>query len=93
MTTINEKTVILGSEYDDSLREVLRNVLMQLGGKGFSCDWGVGGSQEIERTQVQLGANRVIIEAETYIGLSIRGPSELVNQIRDIVMSVMSKRE
>jgi hypothetical protein len=90
MTNIHEKTVILGTEYDDLLRTKLRNALKRLGVKDLSHNWGVGGSQEIETLEVQVGSERVIVEAETYVGLSIRGPAELVDQIREMVNDEIS---
>lgn len=85
MTAAHEKTVTLGPEYDESLRVTLRDILAHLGGNGLPHDWGVAGSQEVETTCVQVGAERVVIESETYIGLCIRGPAELVDRIRDMV--------
>jgi hypothetical protein len=91
MTTSAQKTLILGPEYDNTLREALHDVLTRLGAKGLAHDWGVGGSQELETAEVQVGVDRVIVEAETFIGLSIRGPVELVERIRGMVVAAMNQ--
>jgi len=82
-----KKTVTLGPEYDDLLRTILNNVIKQMKGKSISCNWGIGGSQEIDTECIQIGAEQISIESETYIGLSIHGPAKLIDQIRDMVNS------
>jgi len=79
------KSVVLGPEYDDLLRTTLHTVIRRMNGKNISSGWGVGGSQEIDTELVQIGIEQIGIESETYIGLSIHGPSKLVDQIRDMV--------
>jgi hypothetical protein len=78
-------TVVLGPEFDERLRGALLDVLAQLGGRAVGHDWGVAGSQELEGFEVDLEGHRLLIEAETYAGLSIEGPSELVERIRRMV--------
>jgi len=85
MAKNNDMTIILGPEYDLGLQEILRGVLEELRGVELSHGWGVGGSQELETAEVRIGAQRVTVEAETYIGLSVRGPEELVERIRTLV--------
>lgn len=91
MVSSAQKTLILGAEYDDALREALLNVLVRLGAKDLSHDWGVGGSQELETAEVEIGAGRVVVKAETFIGLSIHGPIELVERIRAMVIAAMNQ--
>ncbi len=91
MSAPAQKTLILGPEYDNALREALHSVLARLGAKDLAHDWSVGGSQELETAEVQVGAKCVIIEAETFIGLSIRGPVELVERIRSMVVVAMNQ--
>lgn len=85
MDTYKKKTVILGPEYDDLLRTRLHNAIRQMNGKSISCSWGVGGSQEIDIELVQIGTEQIVIESETYIGLSIHGLEKLVDQISNMV--------
>ena len=80
-----KKTAVLGPEYDDLLRTTLRNVIKRMKGKSISRSWGVGGSQEIETELVQIGTEQIVIESETYIGLSIYGAVKLVDHIKDMV--------
>lgn len=87
-----DKTIILGREHDQALREILRGVLVRLGAVGLSHDWAVGGSQEIETSEVQLAGERIVLEAETYIGLSIRGRSEIVDRIHALVNAAVDAR-
>lgn len=76
-----QKTINLGDEFDDALRDMLRIVLLKNQAVGVDKLWGVGGSQEIEVLQVRLGDELVTIESETYIGLTISGEKSLVEKI------------
>jgi hypothetical protein len=80
MTTSN-----LAEEWCDDLVTATNGVLRDMGGHKISNSWGVGGSQEVEVTKWRLGWRTIIVEAETYIGLTITGPDELVRQIADEV--------
>ena len=77
------KTICLGTEYDERLREALVEVLRSIGavvldGAPF---WGVGGSQVEERVQVEIDGRPLTIEAQTYMGLSVVGEAELVEEV------------
>jgi hypothetical protein len=85
MANSSQKTVLLGAEHDDAMRSALRDVLVRLGGKVLSGDWGVGGSQELETLQIQVGGDTVVVEAETFVGLSVRGPEDLVERIQELL--------
>jgi hypothetical protein len=74
-------TVILGPEHDQHLRTAVMEVMRQLGASIESRNWAVAGSQEIETVQAQLAGNAITIEAETYIGLSITGEENMINEI------------
>lgn len=73
--------LVLGDEYDNALREVLRAVLENSGAVEIDKSWGVGGSQEIERLVVALGDASISIEAETFVGITISGPKGVVEDI------------
>jgi len=47
--------------------------------------WGVAGSQEVVRLEVAVAGQTVMVEAETYMGLSIAAPPELVRRIAELV--------
>ena len=79
-----EKTnIILGDEYDDKLRDALMLTLKEEGAIPVDKSWAVAGSQEIEFLEVSLDSESVTIEAETYIGLSITGPQNIVERIAE----------
>lgn len=77
-------TAILGDEYDDELRARLLAALRSLGATASgSSSRALAGSQEIEEFEVSIDGYPVHIEAETYIGLSISGPVDIVNRIKE----------
>ncbi|MGQ8633858.1 hypothetical protein ACUTJJ_20540 [Agrobacterium sp. DKPNP3] len=78
-------TVIFGPEYNETLRTTVMDVMEQLGASVESRNWSVAGSQEIETVQARLADQEIIIEAETYIGLSITGDEATVNEISERV--------
>lgn len=79
--------IVLGNEYDQLLRKVTTAVLLKNNGIILNKDWAIGGSQEVEQLEARVGDNNILVEAETYIGLSISGDSILIetlaNQIKD----------
>ncbi|MQB42122.1 hypothetical protein [Rhizobium sp. ICMP 5592] len=86
------KTVILGQEHDQKLRDTLMDVLRQLGASLISRNRAVAGSQEIETVLLQLAGQEITIEAETYVGLSITGDektiSEILGRVRQAIRSI-----
>lgn len=75
------KTIILGDEYDDDLRDSLVNVLKGLGAIPVDSDWAAAGSQELETFKFELNGQTLCVEAETYIGLSLSGDEIQLNEI------------
>ncbi|HEY8574434.1 hypothetical protein [Phenylobacterium sp.] len=73
--------VVLGDEFDRSLRECTRRALKEAGGKRVATKWGVAGSQELDAEEWSFGAAKIVLEAETYTGLSLSGPEDLLRQI------------
>lgn len=76
-----EKTVRLGAEYDESLKGVLMSVLKDA---GFIIDEktrGVAGSQDVQILKVHRGGQRLIVESETFIGLSLQGDEAAVDEV------------
>lgn len=83
MTSTDRIAVVLGDEFDDALRAKLLNVLRGLG--GFTAGPGersLVGSQDFEELEVLVDGQALHVEAETYIGLSIEGPAELVARVQ-----------
>ena len=82
----NQVTVVLGDEFDDALRTRLMNALKKLGAvREGAKDRFVVGSQDLENLEVVIDGNRLHIEAETYVGLSITGSPQLTEQVRKLV--------
>lgn len=82
-----EITVTLGPEYDEPLRQAVRTALDERHARVIDRSWGVGGSQEVNHLKVLVDGEILIVEAETYIGLSITGPPGLVDDIARAVAS------
>ncbi|QDQ26690.1 hypothetical protein FNU76_10125 [Chitinimonas arctica] len=83
--SIEQTTINLGDEYDNALRDALRAVLLNNKAMGVDTSWGIGGSQEIAMSKVRLGDGLITIESETYIGLTISGPKQIVEKLAEEV--------
>jgi acetolactate synthase small subunit len=75
------KTVILGAEFDQDLRQRVMDAMRELGASVTSGNRAVAGSQEIETLVVDLHGHAITVEAETYIGLSVTGEESKVDEI------------
>jgi hypothetical protein len=73
--------VRISDEFDDDLRAAVRAALAELGAELGDSSWGVGGSQEIETLEVMIGDQRVIVEAETYVGLTVSGDRQVIERL------------
>ena len=71
-------TIVLGKEFDPAVWKRARKALRSIGARRDSSDWAVAGSQEISREEWRAGDARLILEGETYVGLSLTGPDEQV---------------
>jgi hypothetical protein len=76
------ETWVVGPEHDDRLRARLGEVLRALGCRIDHREWGVAGSQEISTWDVHSASGMLRIEAETYVGLTVTGPRNLVDAVR-----------
>jgi hypothetical protein len=76
-----EKAINLGPEWDEQLLARLRIAVVELGGTMTEQSWLVGGSQEVCSYNIELAGEQIIATAETYVGLSIRGPAHLVEKL------------
>lgn len=74
--------VRLGDEFDDALRDRLLKVLRQLGATASgAASRAVAGSQVVEELEVVIEGQTLCVTAETYVGLSIGGPEDLVQRV------------
>ena len=78
-------SIVLGDEYDAVLRNALHIVLVRLGAVGLDKSWAVGGSQEIEVAEVELMGEKVKIESETFVGVTIFGPGFIIDEVAEKV--------
>ena len=85
MTSTNRTTTILGDEFDDALRTKLLNVLRGLGATATGSERVLAGSQDLEELDVIIDGHMLHVEAETYVGLTIEGPVELVARIQRLM--------
>lgn len=84
-------TVLLGDEYDDFLFETLINILKSMGAKYKSSLDAIIGSQDISKFIVNLSNEEIIIERETYIGLTITGNKKIINNIVSPIEMTLKK--
>jgi hypothetical protein len=82
-----KKTLVLGAEYDDGLRRTLMDCLAELGADVAARQWGLGGSQTMETTRVYVGKDLVVVESQTYVGLTLKGEARLVDRLASMVAS------
>jgi hypothetical protein len=76
------ETWTAGAEHDETASARLRAAIESLGYRPKSQWWGVGGSQEIAHVVLVGPAGQIEVEAETYIGLTVKGESNAIAAIR-----------
>ena len=79
---MSSETWVVGPEYDAALLSRLGGVLRSLGYDLESRTSGVGGSQQLSRWEVIGPKGVLVIESETYIGLCVSGPDELLAEVK-----------
>jgi hypothetical protein len=84
-------TARLAPEYDLAATNALLQVLREMGAEEVSRNWSVAGSQEINTLRFSLKGKPLIVEAETYIGLSVTGTRETVDAITSRVRDIAGK--
>ncbi|WP_144037887.1 hypothetical protein [Sphingopyxis sp. KK2] len=84
-------TALLAPEHDLATTNALLRALHEMGAEEISRNWGVAGSQEISMLRFSLGEQQLIVEAETYIGLSVTGTRETVDAITSRVRDIVGK--
>jgi hypothetical protein len=75
----------LGPEWDEALLRRLRDAVAKRGGSMREVSWGVGGSQEIVEYEILLREGALTATSETYIGLVLRGPRTIVEELAEVV--------
>jgi hypothetical protein len=75
------KKLVLGEEYDHELWARVLTVLRDMGAKVGKMEEQIGGSQIVETVRARLGWRNIIVEGETYMGLSIEGDEADIDAI------------
>jgi hypothetical protein len=83
------KTIVLGDEHDSHLRSILGKVMRDMDAKTLEEKWGVGGSQEVETVKLELRGKIIVLESETYIGLSITGDEHDLDEVAKQVAEML----
>lgn len=73
--------VHLGEETDAALLGALRAAVLAQGGAMRAVEHSVAGSQELVRYAILLPGGALEAVAETYVGLSLRGPAPLIGAL------------
>jgi len=89
--SIEQVRIRLGDEFDDALRDAVRGVLTELGAELTGTSWGVGGSQEIETLEAVVDGERIVVETETYAGLTVSGGKRIVERIADKIRARLGR--
>ena len=77
----------VGAEYDQSAFKRLGDALRSLGYALGTHHWGVGGSQELSEWTVRGPNGNLDISAETYMGLQVRGSTDLIRELQSAYQS------
>jgi hypothetical protein len=85
------ETWTVGPEYDDAIQSRLKAVLLELGYSPQDQWWGVAGSQEITHCELRGALGNLIVEAETYVGLTVTGADVAVSEVRERIGSMVAK--
>ena len=78
---VPDATVVLGDEHDPAVRQAVLWALETLGAERDGGWDGMAGSQEISHLEFRIGGDWLVLEAETYVGLSLSGPAALVARL------------
>lgn len=73
---------VVGPETDDELVAKLNETLGDLGYSIGNKTYAMGGSQEIVTWTARGPHGDLTIESETYVGISLTGPAELIDEVR-----------
>ena len=74
---------LLADEQDVGAFARLGAALKELGYVVNEHEWGVGGSQELSTWELGAPGGSIMVCAETYMGLSVSGPSALIAALRE----------
>ena len=81
------ETWTAGAEHDGIARKRLRAVVESLGYIAKEQWWGIGGSQELAHVELVGPGGQIEVEAETYVGLTVKGDAGAIAVIRKAMES------
>lgn len=79
---MNETQWVVGREFDEAVYRRLGATLRAYGYTVDSESWGVAGSQELSTWKVSGPRGALVVEAETYIGLTVTGSAPLIDELK-----------
>ncbi len=85
------ENIVIGNEYDDNLKDALSLALKQMGAKEISKINALVGSQDISIYEFLVKNEIIRVEFETYIGLSLIGPKNLIREIEENIQLILKK--
>ena len=76
-------TKVIGEEYDTNLIKKLKLVLINNNTVFLNREWSLVGSQELQEFEILYKGEQLKIEIETYIGISLIGSQNMIDDITD----------
>ena len=74
-------TEVLGPEYDRHIARAATWALRKAGARRLDHKWSLFGSQEVVEQRWMSSTGPLTLTAETYMGLVLDGPDEVVGQV------------
>ncbi|WP_420479339.1 hypothetical protein [Brevundimonas sp. FT23028] len=78
-------TEVLGPEHDPRLARATAWALRKAGARRLDHKWSLFGSQEVIEQCWLSSTGPLTLTAETYIGLVLDGPEEVVDQVKSLI--------
>lgn len=78
-------TATLGPEHDRRVARAATWALRKIGARRLDHRWSLFGSQEVVDQRWATSAGPVSLTAESYLGLVIEGPGEIVSEVAALV--------
>ncbi|MDO4725427.1 MAG: hypothetical protein Q4A97_11800 [Comamonadaceae bacterium] len=83
------ENVIIGSEHDKDLKKALFLALKKMGAEKISKMDALTGSQDVSIHEFLVKNEIIKVESETYVGLSLVGPKNLIMEIENNVRLIL----
>ena len=83
------ENIIIGNEHDDNLKNALFLALKTMGAEKISQIDALAGSQDVSIYEFLVKNEKIKVESETYVGLSLVGPKHLIMEIENNVRLIL----